>query len=162
FAPAVGEASTDKIHISTWMSTPVILLAGLVLISWVAAEPFAVYMQETLPFHVAHILPEHGPESLISMETVLALSTLITLSATAIGLFLGWRASAGIVFDDAEVSGLGRIEAAFNDSASAVVAGTQQSAALLQKTQTGLLNWNLAGIVLGLIALLILILQGVW
>lgn len=162
FAPAVGEASTDKIHISTWMSTPVILLAGLVLISWVAAEPFAVYMQETLPFHVAHILPEHGPESLISMKTVLALSTLITLSATAIGLFLGWRASAGIVFDDAEVSGLGRIEAAFNDSASAVVAGTQQSAALLQKTQTGLLNWNLAGIVLGLIALLILILQGVW
>jgi NADH-quinone oxidoreductase subunit L len=162
FAPAVGEASTDKIHISTWMSTPVILLAGLVLISWVAAEPFAVYMQETLPFHVAHILPKHGPESLISMETVLALSTLITLSATAIGLFLGWRASAGIVFDDAEVSGLGRIEAAFNDSASAVVAGTQQSAALLQKTQTGLLNWNLAGIVLGLIGLLILILQGVW
>lgn len=160
FVPAAGEAD-ERLHTSPWMSTPVIVLAGLVLLSWVVAEPFAAYMQQTLPFHVADILPERALDSIISAETVFALSTLITLAATAIGLYLGWRASAGST-TATRLSPIGRVEEIFNVSAGAVADGTQRSAALLQKTQTGLLNWNVAGIILGLIALLIIVLQGVW
>jgi len=56
---------------------------------------------------------------------------------------------------------IGRIESFFGNAAGAVTVATRQSAALLQRAQTGQINWNIAGIVLGLIAILIVILQGV-
>jgi hypothetical protein len=56
---------------------------------------------------------------------------------------------------------MGKVESLFIKSADAVAGATQDAAAVLQKTQTGQLNWNVAGIVLGLIALLLVLVIGV-
>ncbi len=159
FAPA-GAATPHHSPLSRWMSGPVILLAVLVTVSWLAAEPFAVLLQETLPFHTAFLLPERAIDSIISSHTALATSTYITLGVTIAGLILGWRRSGAP--DAPTPAAFGRVESLFNQSAATIAGATRGSAGLLQKSQTGQLNWNVAGIILGAIALLLLlILQGV-
>ena len=49
----------------------------------------------------------------------------------------------------------------FNDGAAAVAGATRGTAAVLQRTQTGQLNWNIAGLALLAVALLLLVLLGV-
>jgi hypothetical protein len=56
---------------------------------------------------------------------------------------------------------IGGAEALFNDSAAAVANATRGTAAVLQRTQTGQLNWNLTGLVLLAVAMLLLVLLGV-
>jgi NADH-quinone oxidoreductase subunit L len=159
FAPPAEAPAAHHSPLSRFMSGPVILLAVLVTLSWLVAEPFAVYLRDTLPFHAAYILPELPIESIISTHTVLATSTFITLGVSLIGLLLGWRAAGR---PDTTLPDFGRVDALFNNSAGLIARATRGSAALLQGTQTGLLNWNVAGVVLALIALLlVLILQGV-
>ena len=160
FSPAAVTAAPHHAPLSGWMSGPVLLLAVFVTVSWLAAEPFAVLLQETLPFHAAFILPERAIDSIISTHTALATSTFITLGVTIAGLILGWRRSGAP--DAPTPATFGRVESLFNQSAATIAGATRGSAALLQKTQTGQLNWNVAGIILGAIALLLLlILQGV-
>jgi hypothetical protein len=146
------------------MVAPLILLATGVLFSWLLAEPFAMWMQQTMPFHADYILARHPVESLISIHTVLTVSTLMVLSITVIGLIVGWRAARSEekgTFATWPSRSTDRIDSIFNGSAGALTNAVRGSARIIQKTQTGQLNWNIAGIVLGLIALLLLILQGV-
>lgn len=161
FAPAHRDHADARAHVPLSMSLPPAILAAGVMLAWLLAEPFARWMQATLPFHADFTLPHRPVESLISTHTVFALSTLVVLSLTVAGLYLGWRLGAAGVVTSRLAPGIGRIESFFNDSAGAVAVVTRQSAALLQKTQTGHLNWNIVGIVLGLIAVLVIILQGV-
>lgn len=159
FAPPAEAPAGHHSPLSRFMSGPVILLAVLVCLSWLVAEPFAVMLRQTLPFHAAYLLPQRAIESIISGHTAQATSTFITLGVSLFGLWLGWRRAGR---PDAPLPDFGRVDAIFNGSAAYVAGTTQRSAALLQKTQTGQLNWNVAGVVLGLIALLLLlILQGV-
>lgn len=160
FTPATDRTLSHHSPVSRLMSGPVILLAIFVTLSWLAAEPFAVLLKETLPFHVNFILPERAIESIISSHTALATSTFLTLGITMAGLLLGWR-HAGTPAATMPAA-FGRVESFFNQSADFVAGVTRDSASLLQKTQTGQLNWNVAGIILGVIALMLfLILQGV-
>lgn len=162
FAPIQHECTADDHpHVPLSMSLPLALLALGVALAWLLAAPFVSWMWATLPFHAGYILPHRAPESLISTHTLFAWSTLIIMSLTLVGLYLGWRAGATTAASSRLAPRIGRIEAFFNESAEAVSGATRQSAALLQKTQTGQLNWNIVGIALGLIALLIIILQGV-
>ena len=56
---------------------------------------------------------------------------------------------------------VGQDELDANGSATVVAGATRGTAALLQKTQTGQLNWNLAGLALFAVAMLLLVLLGV-
>ncbi len=161
FAPAHDKHTSERHVVPYAMSLTLALLALGVVLAWLLAEPFATWMKQTSPFHTDFILPHRAIESLISTHTVFAWSTLIVLTVSAIGLYFGWRAGKPKTAPATFASGIGRIEAFFNDSAGAIVTVTRNSAATLQKAQTGQLNWNIAGIILGLIALLIIILQGV-
>lgn len=160
-APPRHGATEARLHVPLSMSLPLALLAAGVMSAWLLAEPLANWMRATLPFHADFILLHRAADSLISTHTVFAPSTLIILSLTLAGLVVGRRASHTPGEESRVAPGVGRIESFFNGSAGAVVSATRHSAALLQKTQTGQLSWNIVGIILGLIALLVLLLQGV-
>lgn len=164
FTPQSIDKVSTKAHDSRFMTLPLVLLALGVLFAWLLAEPFASWAAQTLPYHAAYLLPDRPIESLISSHTVLSLSTLIILTVTGIGLFFGWRAADKRFVEVSAtplVRGIEKAGTRFDDAARAIVGITRSSAALLQTTQTGQLNWNAAGIVLGLVALLLIVLQGI-
>lgn len=150
--------------VSPFMLAPLWVLAFASCLAWLLAEPFARWLVQTMPYHSSFILPDRTIDDLVSSHTVLALSTGITLAFSAAGLILGWRSANKPAHDRREpllARTAGQAGSVFDKSASHVVTFTQDIAAGLQKTQTGVLNWNMVGILLGMIAFLILILQGV-
>lgn len=161
FIPPQREQTEERPRVPLSMSLPLALLAAAVISAWLLAAPFATWMQATLPFHSGQILPHRAAESLISFHVFLAPATLIVLILTSIGLYQGWRMGAAADTSSRFAPHIGRIESFFGNAAGAVTVATRQSATLLQRAQTGQINWNIAGIVLGLIAILIVILQGV-
>lgn len=141
---------------------PLYMLALGVCFAWLLAEPFARWMQATLPFHTAYLLPHWPVEELISAHTAVSLSTGIVLTATLLSVLLwAWSARTSRPGRGAALTqAIGRTEALFNDSADAVAGATRGTAALLQRTQTGQLNWNLAGLALLAVAMLLIVLLG--
>jgi hypothetical protein len=131
--------------------------------SWLLAEPFARWMLATMPFHAELLFHDRTVESLISTHTAASLSTLIVLLITAVGMVLGWALtrSGDVISKSMWAQGIGKVESFFIESLSSVAGATQETAAMLQHTQTGQLNWNVAGIVLGLVALLMVLVIGV-
>jgi hypothetical protein len=144
------------------MVAPLYVLAIGACLGWLAAEPLARWMQATLPFHAAYLLPGRPVEELISTHTALSLSTSIVLAATLLSVLLWvWAARTSEPGRGAALTrAIGGAEALFNDSAAAVAGATRGTAALLQRTQTGQLNWNLAGLALLAVALLLIVLLG--
>ncbi len=158
------EPAHGKAQVSPFMTVPLAILAVGVTFAWLLAEPFAAWMKATLPYHAQFLMQGRSIEDLISTHTALSVSTLIVLSVTVIGLLLGKRSADKADTTGSDTSfarGIERAGALFDDSARAVAIVTRSSAALLQKSQTGRLNWNIAGIVLGMIALLLIVLQGI-
>ena len=139
------------------------VLAAAACFAWLLAEPFAVWMQATLPFHTAYLLPHWPVEELISTHTAASLSTAVVLTATLLSVLLwAWTARTSRPGRGATLRRtIGGTEALFNDSAAAVANATRGTAAVLQRTQTGQLNWNVAGLALLAVALLLLVLLGV-
>ncbi len=89
----------------------------------------------------------------------LAPPTWITLAVIAIGFGL-WTQRAGLVKVSRAVkpvvaSGLG-----FEWFNQQIVNLTRRTAAALQSTQTGQLNWNIAGILAGLVIILLVLVRG--
>ncbi len=132
-------------------------LALGVLFTWLAAGPFAHWLQGTLPFHDLHAPTTAG----LVREVLGAPATAIALLATAIGLGAWWlrrRRGAGAALQPllrTANTGFG-----FEQLNARIGAAAQSAAAALQLTQTGQLNWNVAGIVLGLALVLILLAIG--
>lgn len=133
-------------------------LALAALVSWLAVGPFSKLLGETS-------MPQHHIESLsISglIHEVISIPTLIALVAIAIGICL-WLLRAKLA---GFVDGLKSIRWAADNSFgfeainSAVVGITNSLADTLRKTQTGLLNWNVFGILAALIILFAAILLG--
>ena len=149
-------------HSPLAMLVPLYILAVGVCLGWLAAEPLARWMQATLPFHTAHLLPHWPVEELISTHTAASLSTGIVLTATLLSVLLWvWAARTSRPGRGAALTrAIGGAEALFNDSADAVAGATRGTAALLQRTQTGQLNWNLAGLALLAVAMLLIVLLG--
>ena len=145
------------------MLLPLYVLAAGACFAWLLAEPFAVWMLATLPFHTAYVLPHWPVEELISTHTATSLSTAVVLTATLLSVLLwAWTARTSQPGRGATVKrAIGGAEALFNDSAAAVANATRGTAAVLQRTQTGQLNWNLAGLALLAVAMLLLVLLGV-
>jgi NADH-quinone oxidoreductase subunit L len=137
------------------MRVSLILLAAGTLTTWLLAGGLRKIMADTLPFH--HIEPE-GTIQMVG-EILTAPTTWIALGCIAIGFGL-WILRARIakpaeLLKPAIAAGLG-----FEWINRQIVDLTRSTARLLQHTQTGQLNWNVAGILIGLVLILLILVRG--
>ena len=143
------------------MLLPLCILAAGACLAWLLAEPFARWMAATLPFHAPYLLPHWPIEEVISLHTATSISTIIVMTAIVLSVLL-WAWTERRPAGRSDVSrAIEATEAFFNGSATVVAGATRGTAALLQKTQTGQLNWNLVGLALFAVAMLLLVLLGV-
>ncbi len=126
--------------------------------TWLLAGPFSKMLAESLPTHALHEL------STMEMirEVIGTPATYIALAVVTLGL-MTWVVREQI---SGVVKRLHFLEAAaahsfgFEAINRGVVAGVQKMAEGLRGSQTGLLNWNVFGIVAGLIVVLAALLIG--
>jgi NADH-quinone oxidoreductase subunit L len=137
------------------MIVALVPLALGTLISWLLASPFRTLLARTLPFHFdpAAQVPSTGD---MVREILSAPSTLVALGVIALGIaaWAAWgirsRAPGRLepVRRGAE-AGLG-----FELINRAITGGVQKAGESLRATQSGLLNWNVLGIVVAVVAVL--------
>ncbi len=132
-------------------------LLGLgTLTTWLLIEPFSALLQNTLPFHTisAVNLPELFHEVFAAPLTYLALIVIVL----GLGIFwmVRWQAPGRSV---AWMNVLSRESFGFEWLNRRISSRTVELGSVLQKTQTGILSWNVLGI-LG--ALLIVLAFLVW
>ena len=115
-------------------------------------------LKNTLPHH------ELEPISTLKMmeEVVLAPATWAALVVIALGLICWWQRDKLTGIANA-LKGLGKAATdsfGFEAINRGVVNGVQASAESLRATQTGVLNWNIASILIGLIVVLLILVMG--
>jgi NADH-quinone oxidoreductase subunit L len=127
--------------------------------TWLLAGPLGRAMVVTLPFHRLH----PPSSSLLLRDILTAPSTLVALAVVSLGLAGWWWRRRLTWLQDglrqpatAVAAGLG-----FEAINRWVVNGVRDTALLLQETQTGQLNWNVVGILGGLLAVLLFLVWGV-
>ncbi len=140
------------------MRVALIPLAIGTLTTWLLAGPFGHLLKTTLPFHEIEV----ESTGQVLTEVVTAPATLIALGVIALGL-AAW-------YWHEQLSGLtnglrGLAKAAsesfgFEAINRGVVRITQNSAEALRVTQTGIMNWNVVGIIAGLIVVLAVLAWG--
>jgi NADH-quinone oxidoreductase subunit L len=134
------------------MRVSLALLAVATLSSWLLAGPLGRMLSATLPFHN---LPVEGTWALVG-RILLNPATWITL--VVIGLSFGvWAARKYLVRPANALKPLAESGLGFDWLNRQIVALTQLVASFLQRFQTGQLNWNVAGILGGLILILLLL-----
>jgi NADH-quinone oxidoreductase subunit L len=149
-----GEARS-KLHVhdaGTAMKVALIPLALGTLTTWLLAGPFGRMLQSTLPFHGIDVTSTVAALK----EVVTAPATLIALAVIALGLAAWWQRKRLEGLANA-LQGVARAAAdsfGFEAINRGVVRGTQATGEALRVTQTGTLNWNVVGIVAGLIVVL--------
>lgn len=128
------------------------VLAAGALSTWLLLGPFGTLLEASLPFHPLHV------ESTLAVveEIVTARATFVALTVVALGGLAWWyRANFGLARD--LLAPVGRAAAAdfgFERLNARVALATVRAAEALRTTQTGRLNWNVLGILGGLIAVL--------
>jgi NADH-quinone oxidoreductase subunit L len=141
------------------MRVALLPLAFGALTTWLLAGPFSQLLAQSLPFH------EIEGEGLVEMIAAVlgAPATYLALGVIALGLAAWfWRQPlAGV---GRALSGLGRLATngfGFEDINRGIVKGTFKAADLIRPLQTGLLNWNVVGIVGGLLVVIVWLAWGV-
>lgn len=135
-------------------------LLGLgTLTTWLLVGPFSQMLGGSLPFHNLH------PESTLAYleEVITAPATLIALAVIALGL-AAWQWRHLLTWVSRSLSGLGKLAVngfGFEDLNRGIVKGTLKTADIIRPLQTGLLNWNVAGIIGGLLIVMIWLAWGV-
>lgn len=141
-----------------FMKTALIPLAALSLVTWLAAGPFSELLKSTLPHHEIEAV-----STMFVVEEVLkAPATWIALVVIALGLTAWWQREK-LTGLGRSLKGLGNVAAdsfGFEAINHGVVDGVQAAAESLRVTQTGLLNWNIASILIGLIVVLVILVMG--
>lgn len=160
----LGEAR-EKLHVhdaGTAMKVSLGLLAAGTLTTWLLVGPFDALLKSTLPFHEIHSLdlPELVGEILNAPATYAALAVI------ALGLCVFWMVRKRVLSvvagaESALLLALSRESFGFDWFNRQVAAGTLQLGAVLQKTQTGVLSWNVVGILGALLAVLIFLVWSV-
>lgn len=133
------------------------LAAGTAL-TWLLAGPFASLLERTLPYHDIEAVTTLQ----LAEEILTAPATLLALAVIALGL-LGWIYRERLRFLKSFSIGLQKIaEASFGLEAvnRAVLGLTRRTAETLRATQTGYLNANVAGILIGLVIVLAVLVWG--
>jgi NADH-quinone oxidoreductase subunit L len=141
-----------------FMKTALIPLAALSLVTWLTAGPFSDLLKSTLPHHEIHSVTT----MMVVEEVLMAPATWIAMLVIAIGLIAWWQREKLTGVANA-LRGLGNVAVdsfGFEAINRWIVGGTQFSAEALRVTQTGLLNWNVASIIIGLIVVLVILMVG--
>jgi NADH-quinone oxidoreductase subunit L len=137
------------------MRLPLALLAIGTLTSWLLAGGLMKMFARTLPYHAIEV--ESSQEMV--RQIFLAPATLITLGIIALGavIWMMRKYLSGLTgaLQPMVSGGLG-----FEWVNRQIVNLTQRAASALQRTQTGQLNWNIAGILIGLVFILIILVRG--
>ncbi len=152
-------AVTKRIHDApTAMRISLGLLAAAALTTWLLAGPFSDLLADSLPSH--HLTAAQTPE--LVLDIISAPATGVVLGVIALGLAAWWQRNRlawlrrGLQpLADFAAAGLG-----FEWFNQQIIKGTRRSAAILGRTQTGQLNWNVAGIVGGFIIILAILIGG--
>lgn len=156
-----GERHSSKhVHDApSFMAFSLTLLAAGTLTTWLLAGPFGHMLETSLPFHTLHV---ESTRDLV-MTILTANATWVAMFVVAVGV-LCWVARARLA-PLANVFGfLGKAaEADFGFEAlnRAVVRGIRKAADGMSITQSGILSWNVLGIVGGLILTLAFLAWGV-
>lgn len=135
---------------------PLVVLALGTVLSWLLAGEMGHWLAETLPFHEVHALPTLE----LVAEITLNEATLLALLMVAAGMAIWWWRG--------RMTHLWRRLYPLRRAAShdfgfewlnhRLVDGVEGFAAAWQTSQTGQLNWNVAGIIAGLIVVLVVLL----
>jgi NADH-quinone oxidoreductase subunit L len=137
------------------MRISLVLLAFGVLTTWLLAGGLNHMLETTLPLHTIESESTLG----IVIGTFKTPTTWIALSAIAagLGLWIGRGALAKVAqkLKPVVTAGLG-----FEWINQPIVNLTKWTAAALQRLQTGQLNWNIAGILIGLVFILLVLAGG--
>jgi NADH-quinone oxidoreductase subunit L len=133
-------------------------LAVGTLTTWLLAGPFSRLLAESLPFHDLST----GETQEIVAEIVLAPATWIALAVVALGLaaWLLRNRVASVLRLLQPLTGFAARGLGFERLNQEVINLTQSTASALRITQTGQLNWNVVGILAGLVVVLALLMQG--
>ena len=124
------------------------------LTTWLLAGPFNRMLSESLPLH--HIEAEETLEVL--MLVLRAPATWLAVGVVLLGLAAWWQRKHLTLITE-PLADLGRAASnsfGFESINRAIVSGIQSVAEDLRGTQTGLLNWNVVGIVAGLVTVLLI------
>jgi NADH-quinone oxidoreductase subunit L len=142
----------------TAMRVALIPLAFATLTSWLLAGPFSVLLTSSLPFH--HLEPVSTIKAL--EEVLSAPATLLALLVIALGLACWWWRE-GLASLTTRFEGLATAAAnsfGFESINRGIVNATNDSSEKLSVTQTGLLNWNIFGIIAALVIVLAILALG--
>ena len=160
-----GQPATGKAAHTTPVAMRLALapLALATLATWLVAGRFAAWLAAT----ASPTLPAHRPEFLSTTELVTHLlfdvATIVTLVVVALGVTLWWWRGR-LAWATGRLGGLQHAAAqgfGFEWLARRPAQLIQAAAAALQQTQSGQLNWNVAGMVIGLIIVLAIVAGGI-
>jgi NADH-quinone oxidoreductase subunit L len=144
------------------MKTALIPLALGTLVTWLLAGPFLGLLARTLPFHfgVEHAEPEGTWR--IAWEVIRSPSTWIALAVVAVGILLwvGRKPLQGVARGLEPVRRASVASFGFESINRGVSKAVQGAGEGLRATQSGYLNWNVAGIVIAGSAVLLALLLG--
>lgn len=134
------------------LKIPLILLTIGTLTSWLVAGFLSEQMQATLPFHSIRDISISD----LVLEIIASPLTYVTLSATAVGLIIWWRRESlsGLITRLQTLNPILDSDFGLAPLNAYLVQTTHRLSAVMRRTQTGQLNWNLVGIVGGLLLVL--------
>lgn len=134
-------------------------LAFGTLTTWLLAGSFAKLLSESLP---AHGIEAHSTTEILT-DVLTAPVTLVAMAVIFLGLAAWWQRD--------KLSGVGKALAGLTNAAMnsfgfeevnrTVVGGIQIAAERLRTTQTGLLNWNVAALLVAMVVVLAILALGV-
>jgi NADH-quinone oxidoreductase subunit L len=129
------------------------------LTTWLLAGPFSSMLSSSLPFHAI----EAKTTSEVLIEILTAPATYLALVVIALGLAAWWQRDklSGITNSLKGLASAATNSFGFEAINTGIVKVTQDSAEALRVTQTGLLNWNVLGIVAALVIVLVILVLGV-
>jgi NADH-quinone oxidoreductase subunit L len=156
-----GKPSSEK-HVhdaQPAMKVALIPLAAGALLSWLLAGPFSSLLHNSLPAHEIHAITTTE----VLMEVLAAPATYIALAVVALGLIAWWQRQhlGGVAHAFRWLTAAAENSFGFEAVNAGIVRLTLGAAQKLRTTQTGLLNWNIAGLLIAFIAvILILVVRG--
>ncbi|MDD5368570.1 MAG: proton-conducting transporter membrane subunit [Anaerolineaceae bacterium] len=142
----------------TAMRVALIPLALGTFATFLVAGPFAQLLHSTLPYHEIEPLSTFE----ILTEVLTAPATLLALAVIALGA-VAWVWRVHLTGFTKALKSFGQAAAnsfGFEAINQGIVNATQQTAEAMRITQTGVLAWNVVGILLGLVAVLIILVWG--
>lgn len=127
-------------------------LAFGTLVTWLLAGPFGSLLEVSLPYHHLHVETTWAMAGMVISDPL----TWLALAVVALGLAAWWWRDrlSGLANGLQGVAKAAADSFGFEAINRGIVRTTQDSADALRLTQTGLLNWNVFGIVFGLVVIL--------